>query len=116
MKPNHLTPLRIFATGEYSDSQYLPVPKSEKLWLRSPPGSPPLEWKGGREDAPNPQVHHPEEDYYSIPLSKDHPAIIVEDYSEPNFPKQIVTMPLQHKSLVFTKSNPIPHTRLPPET
>jgi hypothetical protein len=35
---------------------YLAVPENERLWLISPPGSPPENWVQIREDPPNVQV------------------------------------------------------------
>ena len=99
---------------KFKNDKYLPVPKTDKVWLKSPPGSPPLDWKTSEEEAPNKMIHHPEDEYDSVPLTKGHPAIIVEDYSDHLKPLPIIEMPLQHKSLVFTSHNPIPQTRLPP--
>ncbi|KAJ2825362.1 hypothetical protein GGI24_003184 [Coemansia furcata] len=49
--------LRMFYSRHTSMSQtrsaFLKVPAQEKLWLISPPGSPPINWKQTREDPPN---------------------------------------------------------------
>ncbi|KAJ2755678.1 hypothetical protein GGH94_001631 [Coemansia aciculifera] len=49
--------LRMFYSRHTSMSQtrsaFLEVPAQEKLWLISPPGSPPINWRQTREDPPN---------------------------------------------------------------
>ncbi|KAJ2064434.1 hypothetical protein GGI17_000944 [Coemansia sp. S146] len=49
--------LRMFYSRHTSMSQtrsaFLEVPVQEKLWLISPPGSPPINWRQTREDPPN---------------------------------------------------------------
>ncbi|KAJ2092133.1 hypothetical protein GGI09_005934 [Coemansia sp. S100] len=49
--------LRLFYSRHTSMSQtrraFLEVPAQEKLWLISPPGSPPINWRQTREDPPN---------------------------------------------------------------
>ncbi|KAJ2493419.1 hypothetical protein IWW37_000508 [Coemansia sp. RSA 2050] len=49
--------LRMFYSRHTSMSQtrsaFLEVPAQEKLWLISPPGSPPINWRQAREDPPN---------------------------------------------------------------
>ncbi|KAJ2337442.1 hypothetical protein GGI00_000239 [Coemansia sp. RSA 2681] len=49
--------LRMFYSSHTSMAQtrsaFLEVPAQEKLWLISPPGSPPINWRQTREDPPN---------------------------------------------------------------
>ncbi|KAJ2894711.1 hypothetical protein GGI21_005247, partial [Coemansia aciculifera] len=49
--------LRLFYSRHTSMAQtrsaFLEVPVQEKLWLISPPGSPPINWRQTREDPPN---------------------------------------------------------------
>ncbi|KAJ2787418.1 hypothetical protein GGI15_000720 [Coemansia interrupta] len=40
------------STAQTRDS-FLSVPNQDKLWLISPPGSPPIDWRQTREDPPN---------------------------------------------------------------
>ncbi|KAJ2005760.1 hypothetical protein GGI06_005434 [Coemansia sp. S85] len=51
--------LRMFYSRHTSMSHtrgaFLEVPAQEKLWLISPPGSPPINWRQTREDPPNPK-------------------------------------------------------------
>ena len=116
MKPHFLKPLQLNQySSDYVNDIYLPLPKADKIWLRSPPGSPPLDWKSAPEESPNKLIHHPVEDYDSLPMIDGHPAILVEDYSDHIMPIKIIEMPLQHKSLIFTKHNIIPQTRMPPQ-
>ncbi|KAJ2705728.1 hypothetical protein FB645_002218 [Coemansia sp. IMI 203386] len=38
---------------EQTKDRFLSVPNQEKLWLISPPGSPPIDWRQTREEPPN---------------------------------------------------------------
>ena len=59
----------------------LTVPKNEKNWLRSPPGSPPLGWKTTEEDSPNLTALSldlvSESMMIAVP-TKDRPGIVIE--------------------------------------